>query len=243
MTTNKTDVTKTKEYKDWRAKVLELNGQLCAECGSFENLYAHHILPKSKFHKYIYVVENGVALCKSCHREAHKYGTWFTKHLENRISDGNNDRINEMIRLHKENILSNCEDNGWYNGFDMYDVYPASFMLKRGLKNDYIKINHKFFSHCDLYELEKKYGAIGLIIYIYLLASIAHENKMYSNLYKFAHESVAHTLKIDIDTAKDIVEYLVEIDLITLCGKDNDCYYSKEYDEQVGFNREFKPPC
>jgi len=60
----------TKEYRDWRNEVLSTFDS-CNECGSEENLRAHHIIPISESEEKATDVDNGVALCKSCHAQEH----------------------------------------------------------------------------------------------------------------------------------------------------------------------------
>ena len=64
---------KTKQYKDWRQCVLERDNYTCQRCGrKGGNLNAHHIKEYSKYPGLRYEVENGVTLCKKCHKEIHK---------------------------------------------------------------------------------------------------------------------------------------------------------------------------
>lgn len=79
----------------WNKKVCERDGNKCVVCGSEEKISAHHIVPiseivyrllagrsfKTKEEQYEYLIhtetvvdprlENGVALCKKCHKHIH----------------------------------------------------------------------------------------------------------------------------------------------------------------------------
>ena len=63
----------SKYYKSWRKKVFKRDLWQCQLCGKREYIQAHHIYPKSKFPKLIFVIPNGITLCgpatdkKTCH--------------------------------------------------------------------------------------------------------------------------------------------------------------------------------
>ncbi len=54
----------------WSEKVRARDGA-CVDCGATENLHAHHVVPKAEAPERAYELENGVALCESCHRKRH----------------------------------------------------------------------------------------------------------------------------------------------------------------------------
>lgn len=60
----------SKEYLTWRREVLKRD-KVCQQCGAAENLHAHHIKPYRWFEKLQLDVNNGLALCKICHLNAH----------------------------------------------------------------------------------------------------------------------------------------------------------------------------
>lgn len=53
----------------WKRYVAEEGGNVCADCGSLDNLQAHHILPKALGGQN--QVKNGVLLCAPCHKARH----------------------------------------------------------------------------------------------------------------------------------------------------------------------------
>lgn len=60
----------TYDYRKWRSKVIERD-KVCQMCGSNKNLEAHHIKPFSKYPDLRLCLENGITLCRKCHRKYH----------------------------------------------------------------------------------------------------------------------------------------------------------------------------
>lgn len=61
------------ESKAWRAEVFARDGFRCQICGAVGgDLNAHHIKPWATHPEARYDVNNGVTLCKTCHKELHK---------------------------------------------------------------------------------------------------------------------------------------------------------------------------
>lgn len=82
-------IKKTEKYKKWRISVFRRDNYTCQNCGR-NNCYveAHHKIPKSillkkcdndfsKAMKYkeLWLVDNGMTLCKKCHRDTPTFGT------------------------------------------------------------------------------------------------------------------------------------------------------------------------
>ena len=60
-------------YEAWRKSVFERDNYTCQICSQRGGeLNAHHIQTYAKFKKLRYVLDNGITLCKKCHRETHK---------------------------------------------------------------------------------------------------------------------------------------------------------------------------
>lgn len=75
-----------RRYKRWRTRVFRRDRWTCQEChkkGSY--LEVHHIFPKGKFPKLIFVVGNGITLCKPCHRAVTGNELSFTQHFKDLI--------------------------------------------------------------------------------------------------------------------------------------------------------------
>jgi len=68
------------KYRIWREKVFARDNWVCQKCGARNGggievyLEAHHIKPFNKFKKLVYVVSNGITLCKKCHYLTDTYG-------------------------------------------------------------------------------------------------------------------------------------------------------------------------
>ena len=64
------------EYRLWRKAVYERDDYTCQECGDNKgnNLEAHHIKPFYLFPDLRTAIDNGVTLCKKCHKETNSYG-------------------------------------------------------------------------------------------------------------------------------------------------------------------------
>jgi 5-methylcytosine-specific restriction endonuclease McrA len=52
---------------NWAKKVKFRDRFECKACGYKGYLHSHHILPKSKYPKYRYNINNGITLCYLCH--------------------------------------------------------------------------------------------------------------------------------------------------------------------------------
>lgn len=74
-----------KEYREWRIKIFKRDDFTCCIChktGGY--LEAHHIKSWAKYPKLRFIIENGITLCKECHKLTNNYGG---RHYEsNKIS-------------------------------------------------------------------------------------------------------------------------------------------------------------
>ena len=57
----------------WARRAKEMT-PFCEWCYSEDNLEAHHIMPKSKFPRYAYDLDNARVMCHQCHKTCHKQG-------------------------------------------------------------------------------------------------------------------------------------------------------------------------
>ena len=56
-------------YKNWRTKVYKRDGYKCQVCGSRKRTEAHHIKTWSRFPQLRFDINNGVTLCRICHKK------------------------------------------------------------------------------------------------------------------------------------------------------------------------------
>lgn len=66
----------TREYKIWRFEVFKRDNFTCQKCNDSRggNLQAHHIKPFSLHSKHRLNINNGITLCKKCHKKTKTYG-------------------------------------------------------------------------------------------------------------------------------------------------------------------------
>ena len=57
-----------KNLRIWRDKILKRDNYTCQECGGSQRLEAHHVKSKVNYPDFALETENGVTLCKLCHR-------------------------------------------------------------------------------------------------------------------------------------------------------------------------------
>lgn len=71
------------EYRLWRQQVFERDNFICQQCGQLRGkIVAHHIKAKHEYPRLVFVVDNGITLCDSCHRKTHNYGNKERPSLE-----------------------------------------------------------------------------------------------------------------------------------------------------------------
>jgi len=56
-------------YSRWRSQVYSRDGRCCQLCGSKKRIEAHHIKRWSDFPQLRFDPNNGVTLCKKCHKK------------------------------------------------------------------------------------------------------------------------------------------------------------------------------
>lgn len=70
----------TLEYKEWRRSVYRRDSYTCQNCGDDKSgLEAHHIKKFSDYPESRLDVNNGLTLCRKCHKKTDNYGSKKTK--------------------------------------------------------------------------------------------------------------------------------------------------------------------
>lgn len=92
----------TEKLSDWRQIVLNNDDRRCHICGSFIQVEAHHIIPKSHDiqGRYWYAPTNGIALCRRCHELVH--GEWMTNYYKHTVTNWEQERTEggrQMLKI------------------------------------------------------------------------------------------------------------------------------------------------
>ena len=65
-------IRQTDEYKEWRIKVYQRDFYTCTVCGNKpKKIIAHHIKSFTDYPELRFEIDNGITLCRSCHKKAH----------------------------------------------------------------------------------------------------------------------------------------------------------------------------
>ena len=86
------------EYYAWRKEVFERDKYTCRCCGDNKghNLVAHHIKNYSKYKELRTELENGITICKKCHKKFHDtfgYTNNSNEQLITFLTSGNHNAI------------------------------------------------------------------------------------------------------------------------------------------------------
>lgn len=59
------------KLRDWILHIFKKDDFTCKKCGDKKDIQAHHIMPWAKHIDLRYDINNGITLCKICHRKFH----------------------------------------------------------------------------------------------------------------------------------------------------------------------------
>ena len=59
-------------HQEWIRLIRQRDGNRCTQCGSTQDLAAHHLQSQLDHPELALDLENGITLCHRCHRKAHK---------------------------------------------------------------------------------------------------------------------------------------------------------------------------
>lgn len=121
-----------RQYRTFRREVLEKDGNKCQCCGSTKDLDAHHKNGYSWCKEQRYDVNNGAALCYSCHCDFHeKYGREMN--TEEQYNEWIN-TVNPDDIVHKERNIEYKETRKIYC-YEESKIYDSvdDFKLEKGL--------------------------------------------------------------------------------------------------------------
>jgi 5-methylcytosine-specific restriction endonuclease McrA len=68
-------IRKTKDHREWANNIYKRDNYTCQECGikcRAKNIIAHHIKPFADYPEIRFDINNGITLCRSCHKKIHK---------------------------------------------------------------------------------------------------------------------------------------------------------------------------
>ena len=80
------DYTVGKKWIEWRELVIARD-QCCQFCLTTKDLVAHHVHLRKEYPELLYVQENGLTLCNSCHSRYHNLGKKLTESAKKKIGE------------------------------------------------------------------------------------------------------------------------------------------------------------
>lgn len=99
--TNQPQRNTTGEHLAWKRKIFYRDNYTCQKCGETKDIQAHHIFHYADHADLREAVENGVTLCKQCHKENHsdfRISFKFWKPIMEDIANGNDSNVFERIK-------------------------------------------------------------------------------------------------------------------------------------------------
>ena len=89
------DIRRSIEYRQWKDRVKDRDGNACRRCSYNNNLHVHHIKPLERYPEFALVLDNGLTLCGNCHSELR--GREETENL--RLFLHNDPKIDQQLLL------------------------------------------------------------------------------------------------------------------------------------------------
>lgn len=94
--------------KIWRELVFKRDNYKCVECGSKDQIQAHHKKGFSVYRELRYKVDNGITLCIKCHGKVHN------RDFSNRRNKKCNNCGCKIVNKNKTNLCRKCAIKKWW---------------------------------------------------------------------------------------------------------------------------------
>lgn len=92
------------KMSEWSRQVRERDDNTCQQCGTKEgSMHAHHIKPQAKYPALIFKIENGICLCRKCHKETHGKEEILESTFLRKVSENYQKRLPTKPNQTKEN--------------------------------------------------------------------------------------------------------------------------------------------
>lgn len=88
-------------FGKWAKTIKDIGGNRCAVCGNTLNLESHHIIPRAEDKQKESNINNGICLCRQCHRRIHSLSSRGIDYSNVRMITGKYDKALRVIDRYK----------------------------------------------------------------------------------------------------------------------------------------------